>query len=35
MVNKTIEKDTIKEGMSEERLNAQLDNLRTLIAFFR
>ena len=35
IVNKAIEQDVLKEGISEERLNAQLDNLRNLIAFYR
>ena len=34
-MNKAIEQDVLKEGISEERLNAQLDNLRGLIAFYR
>ena len=28
-------KDQKKQGMSEERLSAQLDNLRTQISFYR
>lgn len=35
IIEKVSDKTEIKEGISEERLNAQLDNLRTLIAFYR
>lgn len=35
LLNESIEIDTKKQGLSQERLNAQLDNLRELIAFFR
>ena len=35
LINSSIEADNIKQGLSEERLNAQLDNLRSLIAFYR
>ena len=35
IVNKAIQQDVLKEGLSQERLNAQLDNLRKLIAFYR
>ena len=31
----SLEQSNKKQGLSEERLNAQLDNLRTMIAFFR
>ena len=35
LIDSSIEADNIKQGLSEERLNAQLDNLRSLIAFYR
>lgn len=35
LIESSIEADSTKQGLSEERLNAQLDNLRSLIAFYR
>ena len=35
LIESSIEADSVKQGLSEERLNAQLDNLRLLIAFYR
>ena len=35
LIESSIEADNRKQGLSEERLNAQLDNLRSLIAFYR
>ena len=31
----TLDKDNKKQGLSEERLNDQLENIRSLIAFYR
>ena len=35
ILNQYIQYDTKKQGMSEERLSKQLDNLRYMISFFR
>lgn len=35
LINSSIEADSKKQGLSEQRLNSQLDNIRTLIAFYR
>lgn len=35
LIESSIEADSTKQGLSEERLNAQFDNLRSLIAFYR
>lgn len=35
LINSSIQADNKKQGLSEERLNDQLDNLRSLIAFYR
>lgn len=35
LIESSLETDNKKQGLSEERLNAQLDNIRSLIAFYR
>lgn len=35
LIEASLDRDTKKQGMSEQRINAQLDNLRYLISFFR
>lgn len=35
LLNLSIQHDVMKQGLSPERLNSQLDNLRTLISFYR
>lgn len=35
LINLSIEHENKKQGLSEERLHDQLDNLRSLIAFYR
>lgn len=35
IINTISEHNDIKEGISQQRLKAQLDNLRTLISFYR
>lgn len=35
LINLSLDRDMRKQGLSEERLVAQIDNLRRLIAFFR
>ncbi len=35
LINSSIEADNKKQGLSEERLNDQLENIRSLIAFYR
>ena len=35
LLQSSLEQDSKKQGLSEERLNQQLDNLRYLISFYR
>ena len=35
IIEKSIETDNLKIGLSQERINAQLDNIRNLISFYR
>ena len=35
LLNLSSKQDTGKQGLSEERVSAQLDNLRHLISFYR
>ena len=35
LINLSIEHENKKQGLSEERLNEQIENLRILIAFYR
>lgn len=35
LIDLSIEHQNKKQGLSQERLNAQLDNIRTLISFYR